>query len=247
MDNEIQTREETANFFQLPSLPNYRKTGVSLSFMPSMKQNRISQDLKVKPLLNFDDKAILPNVNGQKLEIDLLSESVSLSRICFKICHWFSRWNVQQQKIFISRLVERCSENVLVQLISTLEPVYHTDFKVQLVHRRTKSNPIPMANSSRSTSGKSDYNSRSDITFNPSEVESGETLRTSLQSYNFKNSSYWTNEKYSNFRTHAHPSTKHHKSTSLQSVRNQNILALSTSSKDEFKEQLKHILKVNLS
>lgn len=247
MDNEIQNGEESANFFQLPSLPNYRKTGISLSFMPSMKQNRILQDLKVKPLLNFDDKAILPNVNGQKLEIDLLSESVSLNRICFKICHWFSRWNIQQQKIFISRLVERCSENVLVQLISTLEPVYHTDFKVQLAHRRTKSNPIPMANGSRSTSGKSDYNSRSDITLNPSEVESGETLRTSLRSYDFRNSNYWTNEKYSNSQTLLRSSTKHYKSTNLQGVRNQNIVTLSTNNKDEFKDQLKHILKVNTS
>ncbi|EDV23646.1 uncharacterized protein TRIADDRAFT_57055 [Trichoplax adhaerens] len=243
MDDEKQIEEENTNFFQLPSLPNYRKTGASLSFIPSLKQNRILHDTKVKPLLNFDDKAILPNVNGQKLEIDILSESISLNRICFKICRWFSMWNICQQKIFISSLVEKCSENVLVQLDSTLEPVYHHDFKIQLTHRRSKSSPIPNTIASRSTSGKSDINSYSDATMNSSEAQSSETLRNSLRSYDFRNSDYWTNEKYSSSQRPALTITKRLKSTSLRNTTHQDVATITKNSENEFKDQLKHVLK----
>lgn len=78
-----------------------------------------------KPLL-------LPSLDLNAVDVQLVSSLFSHKQICKKVCEWFVGWRSWQQKILLCGVSEKCSKDQLKALVTTLEPVFHRDFTVRL-------------------------------------------------------------------------------------------------------------------
>lgn len=78
-----------------------------------------------KPLL-------LPSLDLNAVDVQLVSSLFSHKQICKKVCEWFVGWRSWQQKILLCGVSEKCSRDQLKALVTTLEPVFHRDFTVRL-------------------------------------------------------------------------------------------------------------------
>lgn len=105
-----------------------------LSFLPVVKANACKQGKKTKRVgfKNLQRPLILPSLELNTVDVQLVSSLFSHKQICKKVCEWFSAWRAWQQRILLCGVSDKCTKGQLQALVTTLEPVFHRDFTARL-------------------------------------------------------------------------------------------------------------------
>ncbi|XP_031567155.1 probable E3 ubiquitin ligase complex SCF subunit sconB [Actinia tenebrosa] len=102
--------------------------------LPAMKVRRtdIRKTRKAMKYKAFAKPLTLPSIELMYADLNDVSSLFSKKQVCKKVSDWFTSWRPWQKRILLCKMTEKVSKSQLHSLITTLEPVFHRDFVLEL-------------------------------------------------------------------------------------------------------------------